>query len=143
MTAADTLIARLDKVKSTGPDSWVACCPAHEDKRPNLSIKQLDDRTLIHCWSGCGAADVVAAIGLSLADLFDRKPEIESPQARRRPPLPSARELLALIEFYLAVVECVFADVMFGLPFTDEDRRTAADSMRSIRRVLEVCHGYA
>jgi len=34
---ADILLARLDGVKRTGPDRWIARCPAHDDKRPSLA----------------------------------------------------------------------------------------------------------
>ena len=67
----DRLLHRLDRVKSTGPGKWQALCPAHDDKRPSLSIKEADDgRVLLKCWTGCGAAEIVSALGLSLADLF-------------------------------------------------------------------------
>ena len=138
--SAATLIEKLEGVREVGGDRWVARCPAHEDHKPSLSVKQVDGRTLIHCWAGCGAGDVVAALGLSLADLFDRQPETEMPNARRRPPLPSTRELLALIEFDLAVVECVFADVLCGVKFTEEAQTTAYGALRSMRGILEVCH---
>nr|RNF61655.1 hypothetical protein EC580_08140 [Acidithiobacillus sulfuriphilus] len=67
----DRVLHRLEKVKSTGTGKWIALCPAHNDKRPSLSVKEADDgRVLLKCWSGCGAAEIVSAIGLSLADLF-------------------------------------------------------------------------
>ena len=67
----DAVLHRLEKVKSTGPGKWVARCPAHDDKRPSLSIREAEDgKVLLKCWTGCGAADIVAALGLSLADLF-------------------------------------------------------------------------
>ena len=67
----DAILHRLDRVKRTAPDKWVALCPAHNDKRPSLSIKQADDgRVLLKCWTGCGAAEIVSVLGLSLADLF-------------------------------------------------------------------------
>ncbi len=67
----DAVLHRLEKVKSTAPGKWIALCPAHDDKRPSLSIKQADDgRVLLKCWTGCGAAGIVNALGLSLADLF-------------------------------------------------------------------------
>ncbi|WP_291520816.1 hypothetical protein [Acidithiobacillus sp.] len=70
-TPIDRVLHRLDKVKRTAPDKWIALCPAHDDKRPSLSIKEGDDhRVLLKCWSGCGAAEIVSALGLSLADLF-------------------------------------------------------------------------
>jgi len=34
----DHIVSRLERVRRTGPDSWVACCPAHEDRHPSLSV---------------------------------------------------------------------------------------------------------
>lgn len=69
---ADCLLPRLEKVRETAPDQWLACCPAHDDRSPSLSIKRVDDRILLNCFSGCPASDVVAAVGLRLSDLFDK-----------------------------------------------------------------------
>jgi DNA primase len=64
-------VDQLDKVKQTGPNKWMACCPAHDDLTPSLSIAQLDDgRVLIHCFGGCAVEDVVASVGLRLEHLF-------------------------------------------------------------------------
>ena len=68
---AQTLLDRLTKIRRTGDNQWQACCPAHEDKTPSLSIKETrDGRILVRCFAGCGAADVVEAVGLTLSDLF-------------------------------------------------------------------------
>ena len=69
---ADRILQRLDGVRQTGADQWIARCPAHEDKSPSLSIKQAGDRVLVHCFAGCHTGDVLAAVGLDLKDLFDR-----------------------------------------------------------------------
>ena len=67
----DQILSRLDRVKQTGPDRWLALCPVHDDRRPSLSIREADDgKVLLKCWTGCGAAEIVNALGLSLADLF-------------------------------------------------------------------------
>jgi putative DNA primase/helicase len=66
------VLGRLENV--TGRcGKWMACCPAHEDKTPSLAISETDDRVLIHCFAGCATEDVIATIGLSLADLFYNK----------------------------------------------------------------------
>jgi hypothetical protein len=66
------VLERLSKVKQRKPDQWMACCPAHDDRDPSLSIKEAHDgKVLLHCWSGCTADDIVAAIGLELSDLFE------------------------------------------------------------------------
>lgn len=69
-TALGRMLERLDKV-STVAGGFRACCPAHDDQHPSLSIREGDDgRILLHCWAGCKTADVLAALGLSWADLF-------------------------------------------------------------------------
>jgi hypothetical protein len=79
--SAETLLSRLDKVRKTEAGRWIAKCPAHGDRTPSLSIRELGDgRVLVHCFSGCSAPDVMAAVGLEMGDLFpepigDRKPE--------------------------------------------------------------------
>src|SRR5262249_51291378 len=35
------------------------------------SIRQVNDRVLMHCHAGCTAANICAAIGATLADLYD------------------------------------------------------------------------
>jgi protein tyrosine phosphatase len=52
----------------------MACCPAHNDKNPSLSIKETKDGdVLLHCFAGCGVDDVVAALGLEMSDLFSKQ----------------------------------------------------------------------
>ena len=42
---------------------WIACCPAHDDRRPSLSIRDGDDgKLLVYCHAGCGQEDVIAAL---------------------------------------------------------------------------------
>ncbi|HCJ29538.1 MAG TPA: virulence-associated protein E [Pseudomonas sp.] len=67
----ENVLARLDKVKPNGHSKWNACCPAHDDTQPSLGIKETADGTvLLHCFAGCTARDITAAIGLELRDLF-------------------------------------------------------------------------
>jgi len=53
---------------------WEAHCPAHEDRRESLSVSEgTDGRVLLHCHAGCTVDQIVAALGLSLKDLFPCK----------------------------------------------------------------------
>ncbi len=57
-------------------------CPAHEDRNPSLSVALGDDgRALVHCHAGCTPEAIVAALGLTLADLM---PPSEDGRAPRR-----------------------------------------------------------
>jgi putative DNA primase/helicase len=60
----------------------MACCPAHEDREPSLSISDgKNGKLLVHCHAGCDQRDVIAALqkrGLwettgKTADCFARK----------------------------------------------------------------------
>lgn len=69
----DELLDRLDKVRPTGKDRWMACCPVHGDKNPSMSVAEKDGRVLCHCFS-CGAngLEVIKALGLAPSVLFEK-----------------------------------------------------------------------
>jgi hypothetical protein len=74
MNPLETLLAKLPGAKKVG-DGWAARCPAHDDRRASLSIRQGDDSAaLVKCHAGCDTAAVLSAVGLTLADLFPRTP---------------------------------------------------------------------
>jgi putative DNA primase/helicase len=41
---------------------WVACCPAHRDRTPSLSINEDRDTILVHCFGGCSQGAVRDAL---------------------------------------------------------------------------------
>lgn len=76
-TTTDAVLDHLERVRSTGSNTWQASCPTslhkHGDRSQGLSIKQAEDgRVLLHCHAGCSAESIVSAIGLTLADLFPK-----------------------------------------------------------------------
>jgi len=64
------LLNRLEKVKRLSNGEYSALCPAHQDKVPSLHIYQNHDKVLIHCKAGCSPENIVAKLGLKMADLF-------------------------------------------------------------------------
>jgi len=79
-----TVLAKLDGVKETGPAQWQARCPAHDDKHASLSIGRGDDgRALVDCKAGCPTLEVLKAIGLRLSDLYGPDTSMK-PQAKAR-----------------------------------------------------------
>jgi len=76
------VLDRLAAVKQTGDGKYMARCPAHDDAHASLSIGTGDDsRVLVYCQAGCSTADVLAAVGLSVADLFPPKAAATRPRA--------------------------------------------------------------
>lgn len=42
--------------------SWIARCPAHDDRTPSLSIRDADGKVLLRCHAGCEQRDVIAVL---------------------------------------------------------------------------------
>jgi AAA domain-containing protein/CHC2-type zinc finger protein len=53
---------------------WQACCPSHDDRTPSLSITPKHDRVLLKCFAQCPIEAIVAALDLTMADLFVSRP---------------------------------------------------------------------
>ena len=70
----EKLLSRLSKVKRTGPDRYIACCPAHDDRTPSMGISQKDGNIIFHCFAGCEPADILESVGLTFADLYPERP---------------------------------------------------------------------
>lgn len=101
--SADTLLSRLEKVKRTGPGSWLARCPAHEDKSPSLSVAERSERVLLHCFAGCSALEVLQSVGLDFADVMPPKPVDMLPPIRRAFPAADVLEALSSEAQYVAI----------------------------------------
>jgi hypothetical protein len=68
--AIERVLKRLGGVRRLR-SGWLARCPAHQDRSPSLKIDEGEaGRILVHCFSGCTAQEIVAAIGLTLHDLM-------------------------------------------------------------------------
>jgi hypothetical protein len=109
VNAAEKLLARLDDVKQTGASRWLARCPAHEDKRPSLSIRDVDGRVLVYDFGGCPVGDILDALGLELGDLFDRPLEHCGAPSRSRTP---AADILEVLAFEVFVASFIAHDVL-------------------------------
>lgn len=65
-----TALAKFEGLRDTG-DGWEACCPAHDDHTPSLSVAIGDNGgLLLHCHRACPVEDVLDAAGLAWEDLF-------------------------------------------------------------------------
>jgi hypothetical protein len=88
---ADIVLARLKalrlRITGTGPH-WQACCPAHPDINPSLSISEdRDGVLLIHCFASCETEDVLAKLGLTLRHAY---PSLYARQFSQRRPQGTA-----------------------------------------------------
>lgn len=144
-TAADRLLSRLEGVRSRGPGSWIARCPAHPDRSPSLSIRETSDGTvLLKCFSGCGAADIVAAVGLSLGDLFPPRPAFSHTGQRPGRPAFPWRDFAEATMTTLTALCLALRDLAAGVPIAESDRdflTREAERLLGLIESTEVRHG--
>lgn len=141
MTAA-ALLDRLHHVRQTGPGRWIARCPTHDDRRPSLSVRELDDgRVLVHCFAGCGADEVVHAVGLTLADLMPPRALGDHLPRERRPWY--ATDVLAMLAAEALLVATAAANLARGIALADDDRRRLMLAVERIRDAAALAGGRA
>ena len=76
----EDILSRFEGVEQSGPDNWMARCPAHGDSNPSLSITlKPDGKVLMHCFTGCTVEEICQAVGLKMSDLMPERPKIEKP----------------------------------------------------------------
>lgn len=66
----EEFLSLLSKVKEISPTQYVACCPAHNDKNPSLSIKFDNGKILLKCFAGCSVDDILHSLNLEKSDLY-------------------------------------------------------------------------
>lgn len=129
----------LEGVRQTGPHSWIARCPAHDDKSPSLSLREHDDgRWLMHCFAGCDAIDICGAIGIELADLF---PDRLYHKAKPAPMRMSASDAFKCLAREAGVVAIAAADIAEGRPLDDRDSRRVVEAAGRIGDALLILNG--
>jgi hypothetical protein len=137
--SADAVLSRLDGVKRTGPDRWIACCPAHDDRSPSLAVRELDDgRVLIHCFAGCCVEEVLSAAGVDFHTLFTDRP-VEHGRRIRQP--FSALQALRCVAFESTLAAVAASNVARGIAMSEEDRQRLHTAAGRINHALEVALG--
>ena len=140
MSKIDEFLSRLSKVRKTGPETWTACCPSHEDKHPSLGVRLTADGTmLVICRSGmCDIDEIARAVGMELTDFFPEKLPAGKDFARPlRRPFPAA-DVLEALAFEADVLAVVAADIAAGKEISEGDRRrmlVCAQRIREARRI--------
>lgn len=81
----DTLAARGSKFRDRRQSHSMWQCPAHEDKNPSLSVDDRNGRAVLHCHAHCQNDDVIEALGLQWADLFDEPIDVSTVNKSDRP----------------------------------------------------------
>lgn len=69
-----------------GSGEYMCRCPAHDDKTASLCVRDGDKGIVLKCQAGCETKAVLAAMGLSLRDLFREQSADAAPKPKGAPP---------------------------------------------------------
>lgn len=137
--SAEALLGRLDGVRRTGADRWIAKCSAHDDGRPSLGIRELDDgRVLVHCWAGCATADVLSAVGLDFDALYPPRQLGDRIRGERRS--FNGRDVLACIEYEALIAAVAAGNLAKGIELSDGDRERLTLAASRLQAAAEMAH---
>jgi len=131
----EEFLSRLQGVVETGANKWSACCPAHEDSNPSMSVTIGNNGgILVHCHAGCSPDAIVGAMGLKMSDLMKdapgkvkgKKKSTKSGEA----PLPSFKAPKKKRDYGKKVAEYDYQDAD-GKAIFRVERRVMADGKKT------------
>lgn len=137
----ETLLSRLAGVKQVRSNGWMSRCPAHNGEGQSLAITDKDNGyILIHCFAHeCEVSDILAAVGMSVGDLFPERLPYRAPGRPHAHGLP-ALDVLRVMRHELAAVEVLMSDFANGtLDFAAVDRGLICSAR--LRKALDLCSG--
>jgi hypothetical protein len=139
--SAAPLLDRLTGVRKAGDGRWMAKCPAHEDRRSSLSIRELPDgRVLLHDFAGCETAAVLGVLGLAVADLFPERLTNAAP-VRDRAHWHAQRAAFDAICDEINVIAIAAGDLAVGRPLSARDTERLSYATARVREARRVLYG--
>lgn len=141
MSKLDDFLSRLSKVRKTGKDSYIACCPAHGDQNPSMTVKEGNDgRVLAHCFSQeCSITDIAEAVGLSVSDLMPDNLEYHRMKPMSR--VFNAMDVLCAIRTDLTLMLIVAKDIQRGKVLTSEESLNFAKAIGRVETAIHLAGG--
>lgn len=132
---AQPLLDRLDGVQKCGT-GWRARCPSCGGRSRKLSITETDSKVLVTCFGCHDTPAVLAAVGLTFADLFPPRSWPETPQERRQQ-RRAAREAgwAAALSVLALEANVLLAAAEFYAPLrllTDQDQERLSQAVQRI-----------
>ncbi|WP_028081152.1 hypothetical protein [Solimonas soli] len=141
--SADALLARLEGVREVS-GGWRAECPVGHKSRQTVSVSEsANGAVLVHCFACGNGDDVLRPLGLSWSDLFPKSARELTPQEQRlwreQRRVAGWAAALRVLDSEAAVLFAAAADLVAGLPLSDEDQarlREAAARIAAAREML-------
>lgn len=141
----ERLLPRLENVRETSESCWVAKCPGpthrNGDRRPSLSIKEVEGRRLLmHCFAGCETHSVLSAINLELRDLYPERltDTMSSLSVKRQKRYGQALDVLAGLDIECLIVSIAAERILASEPIDAEEIERLRLARSRIMRALEL-----
>lgn len=124
----------IGKVKKTGRDTYVAFNPLIQNQRTgSVSIRADGSRVLIHDFAGHGTVEILQALNLGLADLWETPLTHHAPKSKAQ---MSAASLVHLLRGDLLLVLCAMRMVINAEPINESDIEHLNSAASRIRDAL-------
>jgi hypothetical protein len=122
LLTAGEIARHLRRGKRSG-SGFTACCPAHDDRNPSLSLHERDGKILAHCHAGCSQQDVIAALqDLGLWPRREREWLSRSEWIEQRCRMEETRRRIEAAHYWADAIEVLLAELLDEpMPETDED----------------------
>lgn len=119
MTPIDLILSHAREPVENG-NGWDAFCPFHDDRNRSLGISVADDgKVLVKCRAGCDTKDVVAAMNLTMRDLFPSNGQRKGGGDGMPPCKPANAQTLGFTLAQYAEAKQLPIDFLRGLRLSD------------------------
>ena len=133
------LLCRLQGVRasSSRKQSWMARCPAHQDRGPSLSIGiGRNGGILLHCHAGCSCEEIAGALDVRLADLMPDDIDRLTPQGPR--PALAPADALRAISLEITIVQMAAARMASGRGVSAEESARVGIAAQRIAETMRL-----
>lgn len=132
----DNILNKLTKVKRTGNDQFMACCPAHDDRTPSLAIKDAGDGKIIfNCLAGCAKENILGALGLGWEDIMPPKQPVQHSYKPTQQKI-YATDALKAIQLEARIVMLAAFDLAKGMKASETDLERLKVAMERINTAV-------
>lgn len=140
--SVEKILNKLNKVKRTSNNSWLACCPAHDDRTPSLSIRDTGEgKLMLRCFAGCETIDVLGAIGLDWEDVMPPKKPLEKIEmVKSQKHTLYATDALKVLKIESQIIVMAAFDIQKGRTIKEAEMARITLAMERIKTVTEAAN---
>jgi hypothetical protein len=123
-TPFERITSQLENVVHAQNGQARAICPSHESRNNTrtLAIKESDEGgVLVHCFAGCSAAEILAPLGLELADLYPKPLQSTPGRTFTKKAAFSPREALRILSFEITLASMFIDNVIDKRVLSEKD----------------------